>query len=150
MPLIVKNSNPNREKFMQARDYCLYHSLSRPSTNFKTGLIWFVVLELLVLAIAFVVSFLFGKLKLTVSFYYLYLLSSVLVYCIYLKKICVLAIEIYQHYASDETRRRCSLMPSCSEYALLSLQKYNVFKALYKIFTRLNSRCNGIYKIDFP
>ena len=84
---------------MKAKDYCLHHSLSRPATNLKTGLIWFVVLELLVLIIAFIVSFLFGKFDFSIPFYYLCLLSSVLVYCFCLKKICVLSIEIYQHYA---------------------------------------------------
>lgn len=150
MPLNVGNSSLNKDEFIQARDYCLHHSLSRPTTNLKTGLIWLVGLELLVLAISFSISFLFKKNEFSVSFYYLYLLSSVIVYCTCLKKVCILAIKIYQHYASDEVRRQCSLMPSCSEYALQSLHKYNVIKALYKIFTRLNSKCNGIYKIDYP
>jgi len=146
----VENSNMNEDEFIQARDYCLHHSLSRPAANLKTGLIWLVGLELLVTAFAFGISFLLRIFELSISFYYLYLLSSIIVYCICLKKICILIIEIYQHYASDEVRRRCSLMPSCSEYALLALQKYNVFKALYKTFIRLNSKCNGIYKIDYP
>ena len=146
----MENSNLNGIQFAQARDYCLNHSLNRPDTDLKTGLKWFVVLELLIVGAAFVVDFLFGKFGFSISFYLLYYWASIIVLCFGLKKICIVAIEIYQHYASEEVRRRCTLMPSCSEYALLALHKYNVIKALHKIIIRLGNKCNGIYKIDYP
>jgi putative component of membrane protein insertase Oxa1/YidC/SpoIIIJ protein YidD len=150
MPLNVEKLNIDKEEFMQVRDYCLHHSLSRPATNLKTGLIWLVALELLVIAFAFGIGYLFRIFEFSISFYNSYFLSSVMVFCICLKKICILTIEIYQHYVSDEVRRRCSLMPSCSEYALLALQKYNVIKAIHKTIIRLNHKCNSTYKIDYP
>jgi len=146
----MENPNLNGKEFVQAMDYCLNHNLNRPDTDLKTGLKWFVGLESVIIGLALGVNFLLCKFGFSVSFYLLYLLISVIVLCFGLKKVCIIAIEIYQHYASEEVRRCCTLMPSCSEYALLALQKYNIFKALYKIYTRLTKECNGIYKIDYP
>jgi putative component of membrane protein insertase Oxa1/YidC/SpoIIIJ protein YidD len=146
----MENPDLNGKESAQVRDYCLNHSLNRPDTDFKTGLKWFVGLELLTITFTFGVEFLFGEFGFSVSFYPLYSLISVIVFCFALKKVCIVTIEIYQHYASEEVRRRCTLMPSCSEYALLALHKYNVIKALCKIIIRLGNRCNGIYKIDYP
>jgi putative component of membrane protein insertase Oxa1/YidC/SpoIIIJ protein YidD len=80
----------------------------------------------------------------------LYSLISIVVFLIFSKKIFITLIQLYQHYASESTRRQCTLMPSCSEYALLALSKYNTFKALYKIYIRLTRKCKGNYQIDYP
>jgi len=133
-----------------ARDYCFNHCLNRPDTDVKTVLKWLLALELLIFALTFVCGFLLGRFDISFSFYNLYLLISFFVFFICLKKICVLAIECYQHYASEKVRRSCTLMPSCSEYALLALQKYNVFKAIYKTYIRLTQKCKGSYEIDYP
>lgn len=60
-------------------------------------------------------------------------------------------VECYQHYAAEETRRRCLCIPSCSEYAILCLKKFGLIKALLKIRKRLYVTCQGPdYKIDWP
>lgn len=60
-------------------------------------------------------------------------------------------VECYQHYATEETRRRCLCVPSCSEYAILCFKKYGLLKALLKIRKRLYVTCRGAdYKIDWP
>lgn len=60
-------------------------------------------------------------------------------------------VECYQHYATEETRRRCLCVPSCSEYAILCLKKFCIIKALLKIRKRLYVTCQGAdYKIDWP
>lgn len=75
------------------------------------------------------------------------LLLSVLAFT---KRILILFIELYQHYASDEMRRRCVCQPSCSDYAIIALKKYNVFKAIRLIYNRLE-RCYGSELIiDYP
>lgn len=75
------------------------------------------------------------------------LFLSVLVFA---KRILILSIELYQHYASDEVRRRCVCKPSCSDYAIMALNKYNTFKAIYLIYSRLE-RCYGSELIiDYP
>ena len=68
-----------------------------------------------------------------------------------LRLIAIKAVECYQHYASEETRRRCMCVPSCSEYAILCLKKYETVKALMKIRRRLNVTCNRFdYLLDPP
>lgn len=60
-------------------------------------------------------------------------------------------VECYQHYATEETRRRCKCVPSCSEYAILCLKKYELIRALRKIRKRLFVTCQGFdYIIDNP
>lgn len=60
-------------------------------------------------------------------------------------------VECYQHYATEETRRRCLCVPSCSEYAILCFKKFGLIKALLKIRKRLYVTCQGPdYKIDWP
>lgn len=60
-------------------------------------------------------------------------------------------VECYQHYASEQKRRRCKCVPSCSEYAILCLKKYELIYALLKIRKRLFVTCKGFdYIIDEP
>lgn len=61
------------------------------------------------------------------------------------------AVECYQHYAKEETRRRCLCMPTCSEYAIAVLKRFPLPKALRMIRKRLYVTCrDGQYKKDFP
>lgn len=67
-----------------------------------------------------------------------------------LKRILICMVRIYQRYAPDAVRNKCRFEPSCSEYMILSLEKYGLFKGLYKGIRRL-ARCNihnGGY--DYP
>ncbi len=70
----------------------------------------------------------------------------------YLRFCFLLVVKSYQHYAKEETRRRCKCIPSCSEYAVISLKRvFPLILALLKIRKRLFFTCNGEeYKIDFP
>jgi len=69
----------------------------------------------------------------------------------YLRHLCVKIVECYQHYATEDKRRRCLCVPSCSEYAITCLKKYGLIKALFKIRKRLFVTCRGDdYKIDPP
>lgn len=93
-----------------------------------------------ILQIAFV-------LKLLVAFFVILLTVE-----IYLRYCLIQAVKCYQHYAKDETRRRCLCIPSCSEYAIISLKKiFPLIMALAKIRNRLYVTCDGTeYKLDFP
>ena len=66
----------------------------------------------------------------------------------------ILSIEIikcYQHYAKEETRRRCLCIPSCSEYSIMCLKKYPLIISYIKIYKRLFKTCKGeMYLIDKP
>ncbi len=71
---------------------------------------------------------------------------------LHLRFCLIQTIKCYQHYAKEETRRKCKCIPSCSEYAILVLRKfYPLFLAILKIRKRLFCTCNGKeYKVDFP
>lgn len=79
-------------------------------------------------------------------------LSILLIAETHLRFCFFIAVKCYQHYATEEVRRTCKCIPSCSEYALLSLKRvFPLFVALLKIRKRLYVVCNGEeYKIDFP
>jgi len=80
------------------------------------------------------------------------LLSILFIIEIYLRFCLIQVVKCYQHYAKDETRRRCLCIPSCSEYAALSLKRiFPLTLALLKIRKRLYVTCDGEeYKVDFP
>lgn len=67
-----------------------------------------------------------------------------------LKRIIICAIKIYQRYAPDSVRNKCRFEPSCSEYMILAIEKYGLFKGIYKGINRLK-RCNTAGGgFDFP
>ncbi len=62
------------------------------------------------------------------------------------KRSLICIIKIYQRYAPESVRNKCRFEPSCSEYMILSINKYGMLKG----FSRLK-RCNtngGGY--DYP
>lgn len=68
-----------------------------------------------------------------------------------LKPAIIGAIHLYQRYAPEGIRRRCLFKPTCSEYAILAIQKYGLIKGLIKTYIRLFKKCKGhIYRIDYP
>lgn len=79
-------------------------------------------------------------------------LSHIVIWEIYIRYCLIQTVKCYQHYAKEETRRRCMCVPSCSEYAILCFRKnFPLPVAFSKIRTRLYKTCKGEdYKIDFP
>ena len=70
--------------------------------------------------------------------------------CINLKKLLTGSVLLYQRFAPEKLRRSCLYTPSCSEYMLLSIEKYGSMKGFAKGCGRL-CRChkpNG--GIDYP
>ena len=59
-------------------------------------------------------------------------------------------VKLYQHYAPDDVRRRCHMIPSCSDYAIISLKKYGLIIGVVLSCTRLYKRCDGTYRIEYP
>ncbi len=60
---------------------------------------------------------------------------------IMLKRVIIGLIKIYQRYAPDSLRNKCRFEPSCSEYMILTIEKYGLIKGLRKGICRLK-RCN--------
>lgn len=55
--------------------------------------------------------------------------------------IIIWTIRVYQRYAPDYIRLACVYEPSCSEYMILSIQRYGVMKGIIKGIQRLE-RCH--------
>lgn len=62
---------------------------------------------------------------------------------------CIWFVRVYQRYAKSETRLRCCITPSCSEYAILAFKKYGAVVGGIKTFQRL-LRCHPPGGIDYP
>jgi hypothetical protein len=68
-----------------------------------------------------------------------------------MKKFLILLIMLYQKYISPIFGSKCRFYPSCSQYAILAINKYGIFKGLLKAVYRI-LRCNPFSKggIDYP
>lgn len=68
-----------------------------------------------------------------------------------LARLFIILIKLYQHTAPAHVRCCCKFVPTCSEYAILALQKYQFIRAVVKIIIRL-IRCSPISRggIDYP
>ena len=73
------------------------------------------------------------------------IIASLLILLIYtairIKSAIICAVHIYQRFAPDSLRNKCRFEPSCSEYMILALEKYGLFKGLSKGIDRMK-RCN--------
>ncbi|MBE6586778.1 MAG: membrane protein insertion efficiency factor YidD [Ruminococcaceae bacterium] len=58
-----------------------------------------------------------------------------------MKRVVICSVHIYQRYAPDSIRNKCRFEPSCSEYMILAIEKYGLFKGVIKGIDRLK-RCN--------
>ena len=130
------------ERYIQVRP------LPRPKTTIFYVLVWIFIYLFIsfVVAVAIIYAFQIANYK-----WLVYSESYIVFAFLFLKKICIKSIECYQHSAKEETRRKCVCIPSCSEYSIAVLKKYNIFKALNKIRIRLFKTCGGYgYMYDEP
>ena len=122
--------------------------LVRPKTTKLSVVLYGILLLLLLLPI--LILFVFGVYSLFLEIF----ISTVYIIMVietYGRFFAIKMVECYQHYAPDEKRRRCKCIPSCSEYAILCLKKYEFIYALLKIRKRLFVTCRGDdYIIDPP
>lgn len=51
----------------------------------------------------------------------------------------ILVIKLYQWFVSPILKTNCRYLPTCSEYAVLSLKKHGIIKGLYLTFKRIFS-----------
>ena len=132
----------------QIEDYQIKRILSVPKTNKIMLVGWIVLLIALVVLCIVLGALLLNKICLKIVIITVLL---VVVFESYGRFLGIKAVECYQHYASEETRRKCLCVPSCSEYAILCLKKYGLIRALRKIRKRLYVTCQGSdYVIDWP
>jgi putative membrane protein insertion efficiency factor len=67
------------------------------------------------------------------------------------KTIFIASIKFYKKIISPLFPNSCRFYPTCSEYTILAINKYGVFKGIIKGMYRI-LRCNPFSKggIDFP
>ncbi len=68
-----------------------------------------------------------------------------------MKKLLILLISLYKRYISPLKPSSCRYYPTCSDYAIQSLEKYGLIKGSLKAIWRV-LRCNPFSKggIDNP
>lgn len=77
--------------------------------------------------------------------------ASLLFLLLFGKTIAIGCIRIYQRYAPESVRRKCTCRPSCSEYAILALRKHGLWSGLHKTYIRLTRTCrSGQHLTDYP
>lgn len=137
------NEQIRLEKYQQER------ILPRPKTTKLTVALYVVLLLVIILSCVLILLSVFSLvwwMNILISVLYIVCISET-----YVRLLLIKLVECYQHYASDEKRRSCKCVPSCSEYAILCLKKYELLYALLKIRKRLFVTCKGFdYIIDNP
>lgn len=158
---------PSRKEQEIAERYVLERELVRPDTDLRkvgkymsayVGISLFTALLSLFLldrlGVFYMLPEFFSELyrEYPIAFAVLFTLCVLLTIGIFcLKSAAIGAIRLYQHYAPEEVRRRCLFKPTCSEYAILAIQKYGIIIGLFKAYIRLFKKCRGnIYRIDDP
>ena len=68
-----------------------------------------------------------------------------------MKKILITFIKLWQKFISPLYPPSCRYYPTCSEYAVLAIEKYGVLKGSIKALFRI-LRCNPFFKggVDYP
>ncbi|GAB6066664.1 membrane protein insertion efficiency factor YidD [Aquifex pyrophilus] len=68
-----------------------------------------------------------------------------------MKKAFILILRFWQRFISPLYPPSCRYYPTCSEYAVLAVEKYGVLKGSIKAFLRI-LRCNPLFKggVDYP
>lgn len=132
----------------QIEEYQRLRILVVPKTTYTHVIVFSILYFLIVLGASALIMLtnLPFSLKVFINLTFVLILSE-----FYFRFLGIKIVECYQHYAKEETRRRCLCIPSCSEYAILCFKKYELIKALIKIRKRLYVTCRGNdYVIDLP
>ncbi len=128
------------------------------SVNYKREIIrpkinWFLIALFIItpVALSLALGFLLKTLEATTLLKVLSIIGFNLLYLfVFLKQIVITLVKLYQFFAPEKVRLRCRFEPSCSQYMILAIEKYGLFKGLKKGINRLK-RCNvkdGGY--DYP
>ena len=134
---------PKRKPASEEEIKKYYARFEHPKINFYlVGITAFLLITLFIGGVILINCFL----ALPYSFLIMIGLYLVL-FLIFINKLVIFAIRLYQFFAPMKIRERCVFTPTCSSYAIQAIKKYGVFKALPMIKSRLK-RCGGPYRED--
>jgi len=144
--------NPVSDKYIAPKN-----RLYRPKINFGRAFVFCVLCIVAAIALSGIIEYAncyFQIFSMKVSnkgqlFFSIYWKVQLFLVIISLKKIFIWLIRVYQRYASAERRLMCCFTPSCSEYAIIALNKYGVVIGIIKTVMRL-LRCRPPGGIDYP
>lgn len=122
-------------------------NLDRPNISWFTIFLHIFIPVLIILAITKILLLIHAPLIISFAISYILMFFYVL---LRLKKIFICCVRIYQHYAPNSIRMKCRFEPSCSQYMIISIEKYGAIKGLQRGINRIR-RCkigNGGY--DYP
>ena len=132
-------------------NYVRKRTLTRPSITYKKAIQITLVFFCITIICSITIYFLLFSLGLNIPILLFLLIFYLVVFLFVAKKMSIGIIQLYQHYAPDSIRRKCMLMPTCSEYGIIVLNKYGFFIGWFKIFRRLFFTCkSSVYFIDEP
>ena len=156
----IKKSNEE----IEAEEYVLHKVLVRPYISIFSIFKWIIIFISSSFGLAFLIfeflkhfinqisSAIIEQItnKHIIFFVFLVLISSLFIFLCLLKNFLIGIVHLYQKYSPEEKRRSCLFKPTCSEYAILALNKYGVIRGIPKILDRFK-RCHGNkYRIDYP
>lgn len=131
----------------EIRRYVTEKPLNRPKINVFKILLYLAYYLVIAFSLSYTITNLF---KLYEYKTLVYILTYLFVFYFFAKKAFICLIKIYQRTAPEFLRRACLCKPTCSDYAIAVLNKYNLFVAVFKIIKRLTITCRNSYKIDEP
>ena len=103
--------------------------LVRPKLHLGRGLLCVI----LALAVATLVAFAVYLVSHSILFAILSALAVILIEClIFIKRIALFLVKVYQCVAPEKVRKRCRYEPSCSQYMTLAIEKYGFWKGVRK------------------
>ena len=150
----MKEDNFKRitNQYMETEDHSRIRVyIDRPDIDYKGAIKRTIFYLLAIFVFSAIVAKFLGKsegFSLT-KYIILVLAFSLVVLGIKLKLILIWLIKIYQSKAKIETRLKCCFEPSCSEYAILALEKYGLIRGVAKSINRLK-RCHPPGGVDYP
>ena len=126
--------------------------IHRPKINYKRSLVFAFVVAIATLLLSIVASFVLRQVT-DADPIIIFTITIILFYAmtagIFLRRLLIWLITLYQAKAKLETRLKCCYEPSCSEYAILAIKKYGAVKGSIKAIKRLK-RCHPPGGIDYP
>lgn len=129
------------------RSYSYIRKLNRPSIPWIKVVLWCLFPTLTISIIGCIMRYY----EICVCYIALTIIGLLGMYLLsFAKSIVICLVMIYQRYASDRVRNKCRFEPSCSEYMILSIKKYGLYKGVKKGIHRLK-RCKvGDGGYDYP
>ncbi len=123
----------------------LYNPLRRPKISYKKPLLCFLAYAAALGLLLWLLPQSMGEWK-WVSIAVFAFLAPLLV----AKRAVIWLVHLYQARAKEKTRLKCVFEPSCSEYMILSVEKYGVLRGVFRGVRRL-LRCHPPHGgVDLP